>query len=99
MTHSFPILPQCVFRVQADTNRNGPSEFNPTGSLEHWSAVEASKVIEVETLVIYGEEEGASGEAAKPFIDGIKHVKCVQMKDTRHMPMYEDPESYWKLDG
>lgn len=78
---------------------NGPSEFNPTGSLEHWSAVEASRAIEVETLVIYGEEEGASGEAAKPFIDEIKHVKCVQMKGTRHMPMYEDPENYWKLVG
>lgn len=81
----------------ADFRRLGPSEFESAGSQRDWSAVEAVKTIEAETLVINGEEEGASDEAVKPFVEGIKGAKWMKIKGTRHMPMYEDPERYWEV--
>jgi L-proline amide hydrolase len=85
--------------MMADLRRLGPSEFESAGSQRDWSAVGAVKKIEAETLVINGEEEGASDEAVRPFVEGIKRAEWVKLKGTRHMPMYEDPESYWHVAG
>ena len=80
-------------------NRLGPSEFESLGSQRDWSAVEAVKDIQAGTLLINGEEEGASDEAVRPFVEGIKGVNWVKIKGTRHMPMYEDPDRYWEVVG
>jgi pimeloyl-ACP methyl ester carboxylesterase len=78
-------------------NRNGPSEFAVTGSNENWSAVESTKTIAVPTLVINGKDEGATDEAVRPFVEGIKDVKWVKLDKSSHMPMYEEPERFFKV--
>ncbi len=77
----------------------GKSEFSVTGGMKNWSAVEASKGIEVPTIVINGKNEGASDEAVKPFVDGIKNVKWIKLEDSTHTPMYETKEKYFKIVG
>ena len=78
-------------------NGNGPGEFEATGSLRNWSAVESAKKISVPTLVINGTNEGATDEAVMPFVDGIKDVKWVKFHNSTHFPMYEEPERYFAV--
>ena len=77
--------------------RNGPSEFAVTGSNKDWSAVESTKTVTVPTLVINGKDEGATDEAVRPFVEGIKDVKWVKLDKSSHMPMYEEPERYFEV--
>jgi L-proline amide hydrolase len=81
--------------VELTRGRNGPSEFEITGSLRDWSAVERVKSIVVPTLVVNGTNEGATDEAVRPFVEGIRDVKWVKFGKSLHMPMYEEPERYF----
>lgn len=83
-----------VFDANIKSGRLGPNEFEVTGSRKGWSAVEAAKKISVPTLVINGTNEGATDEAIKPFLDGIKTVKWVKFHESLHMPMYQEKERY-----
>ncbi|KUJ24387.1 proline iminopeptidase [Mollisia scopiformis] len=78
---------------------SGSSEFVVTGNMKNWSAVEASKLISVPTLVINGVNEGATDEAIKPFLDNIKGVKYVKFHHSSHMGLYEEKELYLKTVG
>jgi pimeloyl-ACP methyl ester carboxylesterase len=80
-------------------SRSGPSEFNVTGNLRGWTAAEKCKGINVPTLVINGVNEGASDEAIKPFLDGIKGVKWIKFENSTHMPLYDEKELYLKKVG
>lgn len=77
--------------------RNGPSDFEAGGSQRNWSAVESVKNITVPTLVINGTAEGATDEAVRPFVEGIKGAKWVKLEKSTHMPMYEEPERYFEV--
>ncbi|KAK0115571.1 hypothetical protein ONS95_000152 [Cadophora gregata] len=76
---------------------SGPDEFKSRGVLKNWSAAEACKDIEVPTLVINGTDEGASDEAVKPFVEGIKEVKWVKLKSSTHCPLHEEKDNYLKV--
>lgn len=78
-------------------NRSGPDEFKSRGVMKNWSAAEAAKGIEVPTLVINGVNEGASDEAVKPFVEGIKNVKWIKLKNSTHCPLHEEKENYLKI--
>lgn len=67
------------------------------GNLRDWSAVEVLKNITVPTLVINGTDEGASDEAVRPFVEGIKDVRWVKMKNSAHTPMFDEPEKYFEV--
>jgi pimeloyl-ACP methyl ester carboxylesterase len=67
--------------------------------LRDWTAAEKCKEIEVPTLVINGVNEGASDEAIKPFLNGIKRVKWVKFEKSTHMPLYEEKELCLKTVG
>jgi L-proline amide hydrolase len=68
-----------------------------TGSQRNWSAVEAAKNINVPTLVINGQDELATDEGIKPYLEGIKDVKWVKLGKSSHMAMYEEPERYFEV--
>jgi pimeloyl-ACP methyl ester carboxylesterase len=68
-----------------------------TGNQRDWSAVESAKKITVPSLVINGTDEGATDEAVKPFVEGIKGSKWIKFKKSSHMPMYEEPERYFEV--
>ncbi|KAH7319379.1 proline iminopeptidase [Rhexocercosporidium sp. MPI-PUGE-AT-0058] len=76
---------------------SGPNEFKSRGVMENWSTAEAAKGIEVPTLVINGVNEGASDEAVKPFVQGIKDVKWVKLENSTHCPLQEEKENYLKV--
>ncbi len=85
--------------MRANRNRNGPNEFECTGSLKGWSAVEAAKNIEVPTLVLNGTNEAADDEAVKPLVEGIEDVKWVKFGASTHSPMFEEPDKYFETVG
>lgn len=65
--------------------------------MRNWSAAQKVKNINVPTLVINGKEEGATDEAVRPFVEGIKDSKWVKLVNSTHMPMYEEPEKYFDV--
>ncbi|KAG4442476.1 hypothetical protein IFR05_002078 [Cadophora sp. M221] len=76
---------------------SGPDEFKSRGVMKNWSAAESAKGIEVPTLVINGVNEGASDEAVKPFVEGIKDVKWIKLESSTHCPLHEEKENYLKV--
>lgn len=80
-------------------SRSGPSEFVVRGGMRDWTAAEKCKGIEVPTLVINGVNEGASDEAIKPFLDGIKGAKWIKFHESTHCPLYDEKDLYLKTVG
>ncbi len=96
--HLSPIRRNHSYQGLTDAmSRNGPSEFEVTGGQRNWSAVESAKKISVPTLVINGTAEGATDEAVRPFVEGIKGSKWVKFKNSTHMPMYEERKRYFDV--
>lgn len=60
--------------------RNGPSEFNVTGSLRTWSVVDEVHKIDVPTLVTNGAKDEARDSVVEPFVAGIHNVKWVRFE-------------------
>ena len=89
----FALLLNCT----ADYFRNGPSEFDLTGSIKDWSAIGVAKDIAVPTLLINGTHEGADDEAVAPFVEGIPGVKWVKFEKAMHMPQWEDRDHYMQV--
>lgn len=56
-----------------------------------------AKNINVQTLLINGIGEYASGDAMKPFLDEIPDVRLVTLEGTTHSPHFEDKETYFKV--
>lgn len=64
--------------------------------MRRWSIVGRAKDINVQTLLINGIEEYASGDAVRPFLEEIPDVRLVTLKGTSHSPHLEDKGAYFK---
>jgi L-proline amide hydrolase len=65
--------------------------------MKNWSVVGKAKNINVQTLLINGIGEYASGDEMKPFLDEIPNVRLVTLERTTHSPHFEDKETYFKV--
>lgn len=82
-------------RSNANSLRNGPSEFTVIGNLKSWSVIGTLDRVQVPTLVIGSEyDEGKMAMVAKPFIDEIPNVKAHEFKGASHTVFTEIPEEY-----
>lgn len=77
----------------------GPSEFNVTGSLRHWSVVERLHAIEQPTLVVAGEFDEARPAAWQPFVERIANSEQHLFKGASHTPHLEFPEDFTQVVG
>ena len=59
------------------------------GSLKNWSTAEASKNINVPTLLINAEYDEGKDWVSAPFFRNIEKVKWVTLGESSHLPMYE----------
>jgi pimeloyl-ACP methyl ester carboxylesterase len=82
-----------------DCARNGPSEFNITGTLKDWSIIDELSDVACQTLIINGLNDLAQDVAVAPFFHNIPRSKWVQLRAIIHMPFFEEPERYFKVVG
>jgi len=78
---------------------DGPWGATPGSYMASWDTSEDVKNIEVPTLVINGVGEVASGNAVRPFLEGIPDVRGITLEGTTHSPNLEDKERYMKVVG
>ena len=64
--------------------RNGPSEFNNTGSLRTWSVIDKLDAIKVPTLLTNGDQDEAADSVLAPFVKGIAGAKWVKFQVRRY---------------
>ncbi|KAH9478942.1 L-amino acid amidase [Psilocybe cubensis] len=72
----------------------GPSEFNVIGSLKTWSIVDILHKITNQTLLISSPEDEIQECAVLPFFTQIPKVKWVELQNSTHLAMFEEPERY-----
>lgn len=77
---------------------NGPNEFHVIGTLKDWSFVDDVPKLHVPTLVINGKYDECTNACVEPFLQN-KHVQRIQMSDSSHTPMLEEPERYLAIIG
>lgn len=78
-------------------SRAGPSEFTITGPMRDWTAIPDLPKIKVPTLVLNGNDEGASDAAVAPLFQRIPHVKWFTFANSTHMPHLEEREKWMSL--
>ncbi|KAJ7471391.1 proline-specific peptidase [Mycena galericulata] len=78
---------------------NGPSEFMITGTLKDWTIIEELSNIMCQTLVINGLGDMAQDLAVAPFFHNIPKAKWVQLRESTHMPFFEEPGKYFEVVG
>ncbi|MCJ1359407.1 MAG: hypothetical protein MMC33_009409 [Icmadophila ericetorum] len=77
-------------------NRNGPSEFFVSGSLNNWEIIEEIHKITVPTMLINGHYDEATDIAVEPFTK-IANVKWVKFMESSHSPMHEEREKFMRV--
>ncbi|PPQ94608.1 hypothetical protein CVT25_011402 [Psilocybe cyanescens] len=70
----------------------GPSEFNVIGTLKNWSIVDILYNITNPTLLISSAEDEIQECAVLPFFTQIPKVKWVELQNSTHLAMFEEPE-------
>jgi pimeloyl-ACP methyl ester carboxylesterase len=84
------------FRIKTslimESCRLGPSEFNVVGSLKSWSIVDILHKIPCPTLVISAPLDSVQEIAVLPFFLRIPTVKWVELQNSTHLPLFEEPE-------
>lgn len=68
-----------------------------SGTLKDWSIIDRLHLIEVPTLVVYGEHDVANEKCNAPFFNNIPRVRMVTFSGASHMLMLEVPEKYFRL--
>jgi proline-specific peptidase len=77
----------------------GPSEIVVNGTLKDWDGSEASKNINIETLLINGRYDEVSELCVEPWFRCIPKVKWVVFEKSSHMPHWEERERFMELVG
>ncbi|KAH9478580.1 L-amino acid amidase [Psilocybe cubensis] len=75
----------------------GPSEFNVIGSLKDWSIVDVIHKIAVPTLLISAPLDEIQEISVLPFFEKIPKIKWVELQNSTHLGMYEEPERYFEV--
>lgn len=70
----------------------GPSEFNIVGNIKSWSVVDDLHRIACPVLLISAPQDVAQECAVRPFFLNIAKVKWVELQNSAHFGMYEEPE-------
>lgn len=74
----------------------GPSEFCPTGNLKDFDRTGSLHEIEQPTLIIVGEYDEATPEAAAWYKSLMPNASIVVIENGAHMAMWEETDTYIK---
>ncbi|KAF8155877.1 Alpha/Beta hydrolase protein [Crassisporium funariophilum] len=75
----------------------GPSEFNVIGTMKDWTIVDILHRIPYPTLLISSPTDEIQECAVLPFFLNIPKVKWVELQNSSHLAMFEEPERYFKV--
>jgi proline iminopeptidase len=75
----------------------GPNEFLYTGNLKNWNRIAEMRRITVPCLVVVGEFDELTPACALRMHQALPHSEIAVLRGCSHMPMYEDPETYFDL--
>ncbi|KAF9568272.1 proline-specific peptidase [Agrocybe pediades] len=75
----------------------GPSEFSINGTLKDWNIIDIVHKIHCPTLLISAPDDEVQEEAALPFFKNIPKIKWVELQNSTHLAMFEEPERYFKV--
>jgi len=75
----------------------GPSEFNVIGTLKSWSIVDIIHNIPCPVLLISAPLDAIQEIAVLPFFLNIPKVKWVELQNSTHLPLFEEPEKYFRV--
>ncbi|PPQ72373.1 hypothetical protein CVT24_002073 [Panaeolus cyanescens] len=75
----------------------GRKTFQVEGTLKDESTVAYLFNITAQTLVINSDKDEMHDICVKPFADHIPDVRWFKLKKSTHVPMFEEPESYFQL--
>ncbi|TVY67378.1 L-amino acid amidase [Lachnellula suecica] len=92
-TMCVPLPTPCLIQVLTSV-RHGTSEFLVIGTLQGWTIEAELRKINVPTLLINCEYDPATDKVMKPFFKAIGKVKWVRLKESSHMPQFEQLEEF-----
>lgn len=72
----------------------GPSEFDVTGTLRDWSAVDRLASVGVPALVLRGEHDEATAECVGPFAECVPGAQMRVFPESSHMPHIEEEGAF-----
>ncbi|KAG9226894.1 hypothetical protein CCMSSC00406_0003433 [Pleurotus cornucopiae] len=75
----------------------GPSTYNLVGNLVGWSIIDKLHNITCPVLLISSPHDAVQPFAIIPWFQNISKVKWVELYNSSHMPMFEEPERYFQV--
>jgi len=85
------------FNDKVYNTMQGPNEFLYTGNLKNWNRIAEMRRIAVPCLVVVGEFDELTPACALRMHQALPHSEIAVLRGCSHMPMYEDPETYFDL--
>ncbi len=77
-----PLTSECV----------GHSEFTMSKRLKDWSVIDVLHNVTCPTLLISAPQDEMWEPAVRPFFLNIPKCKWVELQNSSHVPMYEEPD-------
>ncbi|KAJ8517389.1 hypothetical protein ONZ45_g5432 [Pleurotus djamor] len=75
----------------------GPSIYNITGNVSSWSIIDKLHNVQCSTLVISSPIDTVQPIAITPWFENVQKVKWVELQNSTHVPMFEEPERYFDV--
>ncbi|KDQ32716.1 hypothetical protein PLEOSDRAFT_1098703 [Pleurotus ostreatus PC15] len=75
----------------------GPSSYNLVGNLVGWSIIDKLHNITCPVLLLSSPHDAVQPFAIIPWFQNINKVKWVELYNSSHMPMFEEPERYFQV--
>lgn len=76
---------------------NGPNEFTIVGTIKDFDVTDQLNKITIPTLITVGRYDEVTPRVAKVIHKGIKGSKLVILKNSSHMCMWEEKDTYLKI--
>lgn len=75
----------------------GPNEFLYTGNLKDWNRIPDLPKITAPVLIVNGEHDELTPACALRMKTAMPHAQVSIMRNSSHMPFYENPEDYYRV--
>lgn len=81
-----------IVSLHSSLTRVGPSVYHVTGNIKTWSIIDKLNKISCPMLLISSPHDFVQPSAITPWFQGVPKVKWVELQNSTHMPMFEEPQ-------
>ncbi|KAK0441312.1 Alpha/Beta hydrolase protein [Armillaria borealis] len=89
--------PEKLVHSMANGKGNRHPEFSMSKRLKDWSVINVLHNVTCPTLLISAPQDEMWEPAVRPFFLNIPKCKWVELQNSSHVPMYEEPDNYFKI--